>query len=107
MSLVEDQETARAEVIEPDAHGGGVGFVDQQPLGNEEAWESVPWIDRIAAFAADAFYIIAVQNLETETKAGIEFVLPLLEHGRRAGNDNIPNATAKEQFGSNEAGLDG
>ncbi len=80
VSFVENQKRAGAQVVEPIAKGAGVGFVNEQIVGDEEARESSPGIDAVAAFLADALQVGAVENLKGEAETDFQFVLPLTEH---------------------------
>lgn len=60
-----------------------------------------------AAFAANTFHVVLVEDLEQETEPRFEFLLPLKQHRRRAGHDDLSHLLAKEQFAGDEAGLNG
>ena len=42
-----------------------------------------------------------------QAEPAVEFFAPLEQHGRRAGDDDVPDLLAQEQFAGDEAGLDG
>jgi hypothetical protein len=107
VGFVEDEESAGAKVLKPVAQGRGVGFVDEEFVGDEEPWEGCPWVDAVSAFLADAFDEGAVEDFEDEAEALLEFFFPLFEHGGRAGDDDFADAAAEQEFGSDEAGFDG
>src|SRR5690606_16182739 len=84
-----------------------ISLVDQEAVGDQKARERGPRVDRVAPVATNTFDIVAVENLEAQAEACIEFVLPLAKHGWRAGNHDISDAAAEEQFGGDETGLNG
>src|SRR5580765_3058251 len=107
VSLIQDEERAGTEVVEPVAEGRGVGFINQQFVRNQETREGGPRIDAVATVLADAINIGAVKNLESQTEAGFEFILPLPQHRRRTGDDDFTDAAAQEKFTGDEGGFDG
>jgi hypothetical protein len=106
-TAVEDEQRSRTQIVEPRVHRADVGFINEQPVGDEEAREGRPRIDAVPALAADALHVVAVENLEGETEAVLQFVAPLEKHRGRAGRDDFLNATAQQEFGRDETGLDG
>ena len=93
--------------VEPVLEGLSVGVVNKEAVGNEEVRIGCPRINRVALFLADALDVFAVEDFESEAEAIFEFGLPLIEHRGRAGDDNVLDAFAKEEFGGNEPGFDG
>jgi hypothetical protein len=69
------------------------------------------WVDQgltlKATFAPDSLDVVLIENLELQAEPRRKFLLPLQEHGGRATYDNFLDFLAKEQFPSDEAGLDG
>src|ERR1035438_5212774 len=107
MRFVKNQKRAGAEVVEPVTEWRGVGFVNQQLVGDEETRKGRPRIHAISAFLADAVNIGAVENFKGEAEAGFKFFLPLQKHRGWTGHDNFADATAQEEFARDERGLDG
>ena len=85
VGLVQDEQRAAAEVAQPVAERAGVGFVDQEPMRDEEPGVGAPGIDAEAALAADPLHVLLVEDLEGQAEAVLQLVLPLVEHRRRAG----------------------
>ena len=90
MGLVEDQQRAAAEGPQPVAERPGVGLVDQQAMRDQEAGMRAPRIDAEAALAPDPLHVLLVEDRKRQAEAGVEFVLPLQEHRRRAGRRRSP-----------------
>ncbi len=105
--LVQDQQCGGAEIAEPVEHRSGVTLVDQQAVRDQETGVRRPRVYSEAAFAADALHVFLVEDFEDEPEAGFEFLLPLEQHRRRAGHDDLSHLFAKQQFAGNQAGLDG
>ena len=55
---------------------------------------------------ADARYVGAIENLEHETEALLQLGLPLLDHGRRRGNDDRLRLLPQEQLPRDQPRLD-
>ncbi len=106
VGLVEDQERAGAEVAEPVAERGGVRLVDQQPVRDQEPGVSRPRIDAVAPLLADPCDVLLVEDLEDQPEAVFQLVLPLVEHRRRAGHDDVLDLLAEQQFAGDQPGLD-
>lgn len=68
---------------------------------------SRPRIHGESLLLADAFDVFAVEDFEFEPEAGIEFGFPLVEHGGRAGNDDVLDALAQKKLRGDEPGFDG
>ena len=107
VGFVQDQEAAWAEVAEPVAQRPGVRLVDQQALRDQKPRVGGPRVDAEAALAADILDVILVQNFEPQAEAGIEFLAPLEQHGRRAGHDDFADLLAEQKLAGDESGLDG
>ena len=107
VGFIEDEQRVRRQGAEPVAHRSAVVFVDEQLVRDEEARVSGPGVDAEAAFLADAFHVGAVHDLEDQAEAGFEFVFPLQQHRGRAGDDDVVDATAQQQFGGDESCFDG
>ena len=105
--LVEDQQGAGTEIVEPVAQRRGVAFVDEQPVRNQEAGDGRPRVDAVAALLPDALDVIAVEDLEDQAEALFQFVLPLQEHGGRTGDDDFLHATPEQQLAGDQSGFDG
>ncbi len=105
--FVEDQQRAAAEIAQPVAERAGIGFVDQQAMRDQEAGVGGPRVDAEAAFPADSLHVVFVEDLERQAEAAFELVLPLKEHGRRAGDDDFAGLLAEQQLAGDQAGLDG
>ena len=65
-----------------------------------------PGVDREAAFPAHAGHICAVENRERESEARFHLVAPLLQHRRRAGDDDAIDPPAEQQLARDQARLD-
>ena len=76
-------------------------------MGDEEVRVRRPWIDGEALLLADALDVFAVEDFEGESETAVEFGFPLIEHRRWAGNDDVLDSLAKEEFGRDQAGFDG
>src|SRR5207244_12671669 len=81
--VIQDEEAAFPEIAEPVQHRSRVGLVDQQAVREEKSRMSVPGIHTEPALAPDAAHVVSIEDLEGETKARFEFLLPLNEHRRR------------------------
>jgi hypothetical protein len=68
---------------------------------------SAPGIDAESAFAADSFHVILIENLEGQAKAGVEFVLPLEQHGRWTGDDDLARLLAQQQLPRDQSCFNG
>ena len=66
-----------------------------------------PGVDAEAALAADPRHVVLVEDLEGQAEAALQFVLPLEEHRRRAGDDDFADLLAEEQLAGDQPGLDG
>jgi len=106
-TAVEDEQRSRTQIVEPRVHRADVGFINEQPVGDEKTRESRPGIDAVPALAADPLHVVAVENLEGEAEAIFQLVTPLEKHRGRSGRDDFLNATAQQEFGRDETGLDG
>ncbi|MFI5460732.1 MAG: hypothetical protein ACHRXM_35415 [Isosphaerales bacterium] len=106
MSFVEDQERAGPEVAKPVAQGACVGFVDEQAVRDEEARVCSPWIDTVAPLLPDPGDVVLVEDLEDHSEAVFQLILPLQEHGRWAGHDDVLNLLAEQEFAGDQTGLD-
>ena len=104
--LVENQQAAGEHRAEPLPHGVGVGRVDQQVVGDEESAVCAPWIHAEAPLASHSGDVGSVEYLEDQAESFLQFGLPLLEHGRRRGNDDGLGLPSQEQFASDQPGLD-
>ena len=107
MRLVEDQEAPGKEVAKPVAERVGVRRVDQQAVRDEEAGVGPPRVHAEPALAAHARQVITVEDLEDETEPLLELVLPLQEHRRRSGHDDVFARLAQQQLAGDQPGLDG
>ncbi len=107
MGFVQDEEAAWAEGAEPVAKRPGVGLVNQEALRDQKPRVRGPGVDAEAALAAHTLNVILVQDFKPQAEAGIEFVAPLEQHGRRAGHDDFSNLLAEKKFAGDEAGFDG
>ncbi len=66
-----------------------------------------PRVHAEAALPAHARQVGAVENLEDQAEAVLQLALPLLEDGRRRGDDNCLRLAAQQQLAGDETGLDG
>ena len=107
VGFVEDEEGAREVVTEEVTQGSSVGFVDEEAVGNQEAGVGGEGIGRKAALLADGLDPLFVEDLEAKAEAGGEFVLPLGEHGRGTGDEDVIGFFADEEFAGYEAGFYG
>jgi hypothetical protein len=107
MRFIEDEQRAGTQIVEPRVHRADVGFINEQPVGDEETREGSPRVDAVSALAADAFHVVAVENLEGETEAILQLVTPLEKHRGRAGHDDFLHSAAQQQFGRDESRFDG
>jgi hypothetical protein len=76
-------------------------------MGNEEVGVGGPGVDGEALLLADALDVFPVEDFEGESEAAVEFGLPLVEHGRGAGDDDVLDPLAEKELGGDEAGFDG
>src|SRR5690606_23109182 len=88
------------------AQGPGVGLVDQQPMRHEEAAMGAPRVDAEAPLAADPLHVLLVEDFEREAEAALEFLFPLEQHRRGAGNDNLADLLPQQELPSNKTGFD-
>ena len=65
-----------------------------------------PGVDPVAPLPADAGDVVLVQDLEDHPEPGLELVLPLQEHRRRAGDDDVLGLLAEQQLAGDEPRLD-
>ena len=107
MRLVQDEERAAAEFAQPVAERAGVCFVDQEAMRDEEPRVRAPGIDAEAALQADLLHVVFVEHREREAEPVLQLVLPLVEHRRRAGDDDLAGLLAEQQLAGNQPGLDG
>ena len=105
--LVEDEQRSGPEIAEPVTQRPGVGFIDQQAVRDKEARMRGPGVGAVAAFPADADNVVLVQHLEHQAETLFQFVLPLREHRWRAGDDDVADLLAQQQFAGDEGRLDG
>ena len=80
VSFVENQKRAGAQVVEPIAERSGVGFVNEQVVGDEKARKSCPGVHAVAAFLTDTFQVGAIEDFKGEAETDFQFVFPLAEH---------------------------
>ena len=106
VGLVEDQQRAGPEVAEPVAQRGRVRLVDQQSVRDQESRVGRPGIDAVASLLPDPGDVLLVEDLEDHAEAVLQLFLPLEEHGRRAGDDDVLDLLAEQQFAGDQAGLD-
>src|SRR4051812_34258254 len=66
-----------------------------------------PGVDAETSFAANLGNKVFVEDLEEETKALLEFLLPLEKHRRRAGHYDFAHLLAHQQLPRNQARLNG
>ncbi len=66
-----------------------------------------PGIDAETALAPHSLHVILVEDLENEAEAVFHLILPLKQHGRRAGNDDFPGLFPEQQLTGDQPGLDG
>ena len=76
-------------------------------MGHQKARVCGPWVDCETAFPTHARHIGSIEYREGETKACLHLVVPLLEHGGRAGDDNPIDPSAQQQLSGDESGLHG
>src|ERR1039458_7473844 len=107
MGFVQDEEAAWAEGAEPVAQRPGVRLVNQEALRNQKPRVRGPGVDPEAALAAYSLNVILVKNFKPQAEAGIEFVAPLEQHGRRAGHDNFSHLLAEQKLAGDKTGFDG
>ena len=96
VGLVEDEQRAGPEVAEPVAERGGVGLVDQQPVRDQEPRVGRPGVDAVAPLLPDPGDVVLVEDLEDHPEAVLQLVLPLQEHRRRAGDDDVLDLLAEQ-----------
>ena len=65
-----------------------------------------PRIDAETPFATDPLHVVLVENLEDKPETGFQFVLPLQEHRRRAGNDDFADLLPQQQLAGDQSGFD-
>ena len=65
VSFVKYEQAAGAEGPQPVPERSGIGFVDEQPVRDEESLMSIPGIHTEAAFFTDPLEIVLVRNLKT------------------------------------------
>ena len=106
VGLVEDEQRAGPEVAEPVAQRGGVGLVDEQAVRDQEPRVGRPGVDPVAPLLPDPGDVVLVEDLEDHPEAVFQLILPLQEHRRRAGHDDVLDLLAEQEFPGDQAGLD-
>ena len=94
MSLVENQQRAGTEIVEPCAERSSVRFVDEQILRNKKARERRPGVDGETVLLPHLVDVVAIENLEGEAESSLHLVLPLRQHRRRTSDDDFAYAAA-------------
>ena len=102
MGLIENQERSCAERPQPVAEWGDVGLVDQEAMGDEKSRMGGPWIYTETALSPDFLDVVFVEDLKGQSEPRVEFLLPLQEHGWRAGYDNFSCLFSEQQFSCDE-----
>ena len=106
VGLVDDEQASRQERTQPLAQGVGVGRVDQEVVRDEEPAVCPPGIHAEAALPAHPCQVRPVQDLEDQAEAFLELGLPLLDDGRRRGDDDGLRLATQQQLSRDEPGLD-
>ena len=104
--FVQNQEAPGTERTQPVRQRTGVGFVDQQPVRDEETRVRGPGIDPKPTFAANILDVVLVEDFEVEAKAAVQFFPPLEQHRRRAGDNDVAHLLSQQQLAGNQPGLD-
>ena len=107
VGFIEDEERSTAEVAKPVTKRCGVGFVDQQPMRDKKPRVRAPRVNAESSFAADSFHVLLVEDLESESEANFEFILPLEEHRGRAANDDFLRLLPQKQFSGDQPRFNG
>ena len=105
MGFIQDEQRAAAEGPQPVAQWSCIGFVDEQAVRHQESDMRTPRIDAEAARTPHLLHVFLVENHEGQTEAGVQFLLPLQEHGRGAGHDDLAHLLAQQQLAGNEPGF--
>lgn len=106
VGFVQDQETPGTERTQPIRQRTRIGLIDQQTVGDEESRIRGPGVDPKTPLSANVLDIVLVEDLEIEAKSAVQFLPPLEEHRRRAGDDYVAHFPPNEQFASDQPGLD-
>src|SRR5205823_6246141 len=56
---------------------------------------------------SNLLHVLLVENLKRQTKTGFEFVLPLVQHRRRAADNDLAGLLPQEKLARDQAGFDG
>ena len=107
VGFVEDEHRAAAVLLEPITEGFAVEFIAEEGVRDDEAGVRFPGVDAVAAFAAAADYVIAIEDDEGEAEADFHFGLPLRNYGGGAGDDDAFDLLTHDHFAEDEAGFDG
>ena len=106
MRFVQDQQRLRGEAAQPVAQPGGVGLVDQQAVGDQEARMRRPGVHGEAPLAPHARHVGAVEDGEREAEARFHLVAPLLQHRRRTRHHDPVHPSAQQQLARDQPRLD-
>ena len=66
-----------------------------------------PRIDPEPSRLAGLGQICLVEKAKGQAEAGLQFILPLQQHGRRAGHHDLPDLFPQQQLAGNQPGFDG
>ena len=80
MRLVEDQQRARAKILQHVAKPRDIGFVAEQPVRQDEARSRRPRVRAMPAAAAQILQMPPVDDLERQAELGLQFLAPLAGH---------------------------
>ena len=78
--FVKDQHAAGKQRSQPLTHRISIGRVDQKVVRDKETAVGAPGIDAEPSLAAHSRHIGAIENLEDQPEALLQFSLPLFEH---------------------------
>src|SRR5438874_1591822 len=106
MGFIKNHQTAAAKCPKPIDQRTRVVFIDQEAMRDQKTGMRIPGIHTEAALASHSAYVILVENFEGQSKPGVQFLLPLNEHGRRARHDDVAHLLPKQQLPRNKSGFD-
>ena len=107
MCFIKDEKRSRSKFAKGITEAGGINFVGEQTVGNNEARTSRPRINRIATQPPHFTNSFPVDDFERKAKFCFEFVLPLDRHRRWGCNDDEIDPAAQQQFSRDQASFNG
>ncbi len=107
VSFIEDEQRPRTERPQQIPQGTGVSLVDQQSVRHEEPRMGTPRVHTEPPFLPDLFHVVLVEDLKCQPEARGKLLLPLQQHRRRAGYEDLPGFLPQQQLTGNQTGFDG